>query len=381
MILAGEASGDAHAAAVAQEIRRRWPDAALSGIGGPQMADAGVELLATLEELAVMGFAEVAGRIGHFLRLEKRLGERLRSDGFDLILPVDYPGFNLRMTRRAHRLGIPVLYYIGPQVWAWKARRARTLARMAHAIALILPFEPELYRRHGAHAVFVGHPLLDRPDEDAGAAERRQDRSRSLAARLGLDRTQPLLALFPGSRAQELRRHAGPFVETALELQRRLPGLGVVVSRVPFLPARAYDCFPFPTTTRGAELRTLATAGLVKSGTGTLQAALAGMPLAVAYIAHPLTVFLARRLVRVPAIALPNLVAGRRVVPEFVQGEAIPARMADALEPLLDPESPTRQRTLRDLQDVRTALGSSGAARRVTALIAEILRQGSPRAP
>ncbi len=376
MILAGEASGDAHAAGLAREIRRRWPRARMTGIGGDRMSGEGVRLLAKLDELSFMGFAEVAGRIGHFLRLEKRLRTLLRGGGFDIVVPVDYPGFNLRMTRHAHRLGIPVLYYIGPQVWAWKAGRARTLAQMARAIALILPFEPDLYRVHGGNAVFVGHPLLDREREGGkgnGEGDRRSECADALAARLGIDRGQPVLALFPGSRAQELRRHAKPFAEAALELRRRVPALQVVVSRVSFLPSASYDDFPFLTTTDGDSLRTIATAGLVKSGTSTLEAALAGMPFAATYIAHPATVFLARRLVRVPAIALPNLVAGRHVVPEFVQEKATPARIADALEPLLHTASPARLRMVRALSEVRAALGSPGAARRVVELMAGIL--------
>ncbi len=374
MILAGEASGDAHAAGVAHEIQRRWPRARMSGIGGDRMAGAGVRLLASLDELAFMGFAEVAGRIGHFLRLERRLRALLRGGGFDIVVPVDYPGFNLRMTRHAHRLGIPVLYYIGPQVWAWKAGRARKLARAARAIALILPFEPELYRVHGGNAVFVGHPLLDGEREGGrGEGDRRAKAGDALAARLGIDRERPVLALFPGSRTQELRCHAKVFAETALELRRRIPALQIAVSRVPFLPSESYDAFPFSITTDGEALRAIATAGLVKSGTSTLEAALAGLPFAAAYIAHPVTVFLARRLVRVPAIALPNLVAGRHVVPEFVQGEATPERVADALEPLLHPASPARLRTVRALGEVRAALGTPGAARRVVDLMAEIL--------
>ena len=370
MILAGEASGDVHAARVAAEIRRRWPRAELVGLGGERMAEAGVRLLCGLRELSVMGFAEVVHRLGFFRRLERRLRGLLRTGGFDIVVPVDYPGLNLRLARYAARLGIPVLYYVGPQVWAWKRRRARHLSRIASGIAVILPFEPELYLAHRGRAVFVGHPLLD--ESSGGDPE-------SLTEELGLDPDRPVLALFPGSREQELERHGRPFTGIARELQRRVTGLQTVVSRVPFLPSASYRSLPFPTTTDARSLRALATAGLVKSGTGTLEAALAGMPFAVAYVTHPLTYFLARRLVRVPFIALANLVAGRRVVPEFVQHEVTTGAVADALEPLLDESSAVRRTAIADLAEVRRALGSPGAAARVVDMMAEILKEAGAR--
>ena len=370
LILAGEASGDAHAARVAVEIRRRWPRAEMTGLGGEGMAEAGVRLLAGLSELSVMGFAEVLRRLSYFWRLEARLKALLDTGDFDIVIPVDYPGLNMRISRHAATAGIPVLYYIGPQVWAWRPGRAKRLARIARGIAVILPFEADLYRVHGGRAQFVGHPLLD---------EQTQGNPRALAQELGVDRERPVLALFPGSREQELERHGRPFTEVALILKRRVPGLQVVVSRVPFLPASAYRVFPFPTTNDAASLRTLATAGLVKSGTSTLDAALAGMPFAVAYITHPVTHFLARRLVRVPSIALANLVAGRRVVPEFVQREADPAAIARAIEPLLDRSSEARRTAVRNLADVRSALGTPGAATRVVDMMEAILdEEASP---
>ena len=328
------------------------------------MAGAGVRLISGLDELAVMGFAEVLKRLPFFRRLERRLVRLLLETPPDLVLPIDYPGLNLRIAKRAARLGIPVLYYIGPQVWAWKAGRAAQLSRVADRIAVILPFEARLYERYGARAVFVGHPLLD--------VEVRSD-PRQLARSLGVDAERPVLALFPGSRVQELQRHARPFTATARELQRRLPTLKVIVSRVPFLPQSAYASFPFPTTSDADSLRALATAGLVKSGTSTLEAALAGMPFAVAYVTHPATFFLARRLVRVPHVALVNLVAGRRVVPEFIQGEVTAGAMANALEPLLDQSSAVRRETTAGMKEIRAALGSPGAASRVADLAEEVL--------
>lgn len=364
MILAGEASGDAHAAQVAAEIRKRWPHAALVGLGGERMARAGVELLCGLRELSVMGFAEVVRRLPFFRRLEGRIRALLEDGDFDIVIPVDYPGFNMRVSACASKLGVPVLYYIGPQVWAWKAGRAKRLAGMARGIALILPFEPRLYRMHGGHARFVGHPLLDATATADPLA---------LAGTLGMDGGKPVLAIFPGSRDQELERHCGPFTEAAQLLQRRVAGLQVIVSRLPHIPLAAYRGFPFPMTTDAASLRALATAGLVKSGTNTLEAALAGMPFVVAYITHPLTHFLARRLVRVPSIALASLVAGESVAREFVQRDATPETIAGALEPLLDRTSTERAAAVEGLAKVRASMGTPGAAVRVVDMMEEIL--------
>ena len=366
MILAGEASGDAHGARVAREIRRRWPDVEMVGLGGGGMAGAGVRVLADLDELAVMGFVEVLGRLPFFRRIERRLVGLLGEEPPDLVIPIDYPGLNLRITAHAARLGIPVLYYIGPQVWAWKAGRAERLSRLANRIAVILPFEAPLYRAHGGRVRFVGHPLLD---------EEVRANPESLARSLGIEPERPVLALFPGSREQELRRHAGPFAATARELQRRVPDLAVVVSRVPSLAGSAYRPFPFPATEDAHSLRALAAAGLVKSGTSTLEAALAEMPFAVAYITHPATFLLARRLVRIPHVALANLVAGDRVVPEFIQGEMSPSAVADALEPLLDRSSAERATMVAGLRTIRDALGSPGASARVVDLVEEMLRE------
>ena len=371
MILAGEVSGDAHAARVATEIRRRWPHASLIGLGGDRMARAGVELLCGLRELSVMGFAEVVRRLPFFRRLEGRIRALLRDGDFDIVIPVDYPGFNMRVSACASKLGVPVLYYIGPQVWAWRAARARRLAGMARGIALILPFEPCLYRVHGGRARFVGHPLLD----ETSTAD-----PLVLAEALGTDPDKPVLAIFPGSRDQELERHCGPFTEAALLLQRRVAGLQVIVSRLTHIPLAAYRDFPFPITTDAPSLRALATAGLVKSGTNTLEAALAGMPFVVAYITHPLTHFLARRLVRVPSIALASLVAGESVAREFVQRDATPEAIASALEPLLDRSSTERAATVAGLAKVRASMGTPGAAVRVVDMMEEILSDQPTRA-
>lgn len=332
------------------------------------MSARGVELLEGLDTLAVMGFAEVVRHLPFFLRLERRVVALLEEGGVDLVLPIDYPGFNLRIMRAAHRRGIPVLYYIAPQVWAWKARRAARLAREADRVAVILPFEVEFLARWGARAVFVGHPLLDEehPPPDP----------RGFARQHGLDPDRPILALFPGSRRQEVDRHLAPFVAAAGRVRERFPELQPVVGRAPSLDAGILADAGLPVVPDFRGLLRVARVALVKSGTTTLEAALAGVPFVTAYRTSALTWWLARRLVKVDHIALANLVAGARVVPEILQDGATPEALAAALLPLVE-EGPERARMLEGLAGIRASLGSPGAADRVAELAAALIEKGT----
>ncbi|MET0595397.1 MAG: lipid-A-disaccharide synthase, partial [Polyangiaceae bacterium] len=274
LIIAGEASGDLHASGLAAALKRIRPDLALTGVGGARMESAGVTLLERSDRMAVMGFVEVIRQVPRHYALLSSLKRRLRSGRVGLLVVIDYPGFNMKLAAAAAAAGVPVLYYITPQVWAWGAGRLSELARIVTRAAPILPFEESLLRANGINATFVGHPLLDRLDEMPDRESARRV--------LGLRDDEPMLALFPGSRAQEIHRHLDDFVRTARILEERRPGLRVVVSAAPTVSIDPARC-PYPRVPSASfTVLRAADAALCKSGTTTLEAAVAGCPLVVA---------------------------------------------------------------------------------------------------
>lgn len=363
LILAGEASGDLHGSILAERLKAIRPDLAIAGTGGARMRAAGVEMIE--EHEGVVGFVEVLRHIPSHLRLLGRIKRRLDAGHVALVICIDYPGFNMRVAAAAHDRGVPVLYYITPQVWAWKAGRMRTMARILAKAAVILPFEERMLRDAGVDATFVGHPLLDRAAAMPSRAEAR--------AKLGFSEQDEVLALFPGSRAQEIRRHLSDFVAVARELERRRPGLKVVLSVAPTIQLRA-DEVPYPLV-RSASFDVLRAAdvALCKSGTTTLEAAVAGCPCAIVYRTSAISYAIAKRLVRIEHIGLLNIVAGRTVAPEFVQHAFRTQPVADALAPLFDLDGAARRTMLAGLADVRARLGEPGATARVAAMAAAMV--------
>ncbi|MGD8495139.1 MAG: lipid-A-disaccharide synthase [Gemmatimonadales bacterium] len=355
---AGESSGDLHGAELARRLRERVPGVRLIGLGGSRMAAAGVELMAGLDRLAVLGLAEVVRHLPDLLRIRRDVYRALERERVDLVVPIDYPGFNLPLAGRAHELGIPVLYYIAPQVWAWKEGRAERLARWCDEICVVLPFEAALLERYGARVRFVGHPLLDQPiPRPAG------DRD--------------VLGLFPGSRRQEVERMLPVFLEAVEELRRRGVEVPVRVARATDLGEDAYHGCPAELLAPAEQVMAASRAAITKSGTITLQLAIAGVPMVVGYRVHGLTFHILRRLVSLDSVALVNLVAGEEVVAECLQDEMTAERLAAEVRPLL--EEGTRRRAVLDgLTEVRGRLGQPGAADRVAAACVEQLeRAGS----
>lgn len=367
LFVVGEASGDLHAGKVAEALRAADPALPIAAVGGGHLRRAGATILMDVAELAVMGFTEVLAHIPRHARLLRHLTARLQSGRVGLVILLDYPGFNLKVAAAARAAGVPVLYYITPQVWAWGAGRLTTLSSRITKAAPILPFEEPLLRAHGVDATFVGHPLLDRV---AGMPSPEEARGR-----LGLDPAAPVLAVFPGSRRAELARHLAPFLEVATRLQGIVAGLQVVVSVAPTVEIPAAHC-PFPLV-REASFTVLraATAGLLKSGTTTLEAAVAGLPHVIGYRTSAITYAIAKRVVTIPHIGLVNVVAGRAVSQEFVQGAFRPDRVASALVPLLQVASPERAAAVQGLAAVRDRLGTPGAAQRVADMALGLWRE------
>ncbi len=365
LFVAGEASGDLHAAGVAEELRRIRPELRLTGIGGPRMKSAGVELIAGYDEMAVMGFVEVIRHLPRHFELLSELRSMLQRGRVSLLVLTDYPGFNMKAARAAAEAGVPVLYYVTPQVWAWGAGRLPELARIVTRAAVILPFEEELLRGYGVNATFVGHPLLDR----AGDLPSKQ------AAReaLGLNLDRPVLALFPGSRQQEIDRHLDDFVDSARVVESQVPWLQTIISVAPTVTLDPARCPYKRVESASFTVLRAADAALCKSGTTTLEAAIADCPLVVAYRTGFVSYLLARAMVRIPHIGLVNVVAGREVAKEFVQDDLRPDEVAPALVPLLEPGNAERQRVLDGLAEVRSRLGTPGAASRVAQMASELI--------
>ena len=372
-LVAGEASGDLHGADLLLALRAQLPDLEVFGIGGQRLREAGMETVADAAEVATVGLLEGAGRLRALVRAYRELSRRIRQNPPDLCVLIDFPEFNLRLARRAKRAGVPVLYYIGPQVWAWRRGRVRKVARRVDRLAVVFPFEPALYAARLPGVEFVGHPLLDCV---------RVTRNRADTLRLhGLDPARRTIVLLPGSRRSEIDRLLPVFLDAV-----RLFAASGERYQFPLALAHTVPREPVEARIRAAGLEVPVIEGdtynliaaaelaLVSSGTATLECALLECPMVITYRVSRLTGALARLLVRgVRNIGMPNIVAGREVVPELLQGRATGAGIVAAAREILD--DPARHAEIVvALREVRHRLGRGGAAGRAAAIALEILR-------
>ena len=378
MLSCGEASGDLYAGALCTELLRREPSAELFGFGGARMAGAGAELVGSFEGLTVTGLTEALRVLPRSYAMLRRLARIAAERRPDVFVAIDFPDFNFQLLKAIHRLGIPIVYYVSPQLWAWRAGRMATMKRFVDKVLVIFPFEQAIYEGAGVPVEFVGHPLAE-------LARQSQPRSAFLRDR-GLVPDAPTVALLPGSRPNEVHRIAPGMVAAIPLIRQRLPDVQFIVACAPTLPDSMLVPFiagmsrPIPALVRDRTDDVLAACDVVitASGTATVQAALHERPMVVVYKLSSLTYRLGKPFVKVSTYAMPNLVAGRTIVPELIQDDFMPDRVADeTLSFLTDHEK--HARTREALRRVREALGPPGASGRSAEAILALAR--SRRAP
>jgi lipid-A-disaccharide synthase len=372
LIMSGEASGDLHGANLAREIRKQDPSIALYGVGSKQMREAGVHLLADASEIAVVGITAVLTHIRAIYRVYARIKEFLRRERPELLILIDFPDFNIMLGKAAKKFGIPVLYYISPQVWVWRKGRIKTIARLVKAIIVIFPFEVPLYKQAGVDVRFVGHPLIDVVRSDLTMVQ-----ARSV---LNLDAKQRTIALMPGSRKSEIAHLLPDMLAAAKILLSRFQDLQFVLPVAPTLDRGLIDTFikqgnvPVRVVEgRAYDVLRASDAAIVTSGTATLETGLMAVPMVIVYRISALNYFILTKLVRgVESVGLVNIVAGKRIAPELIQKECRPENIAKAIEVLLrDPVYAQQNRD--ELISMRARLGDAGASTRAAAVVLEML--------
>jgi lipid-A-disaccharide synthase len=376
MFVAGDPSGDHHAAAVLRRLHALRSDLSCFGVGGPAMAAAGFQPLLPFAPFNRMGFVEVATHLPFFLRAKRRLVRALEESRPAALVCVDYPGLNIPLAEEAKRLGIPVVWYIAPQVWAWKPHRAESLGRCAAFIGVVFPFETRYFEGFGAEVKFVGHPLMEAMTDNAfDAIHRRRAQWRNTYMEKALH-----LGILPGSRAQEVGAMLAPMVDAFRLLRLSYPGLTATVSRFAPLPQRLFRC------TRGVAGLEVSTEPLdgvlartdcafVTSGTATLQTALWQAPMVVAYRTSRLTYAIMRRMVKLPYIGLPNIVAQKKIVPECIQRAVNRQDLAAAMRPFIEAPAPNAE-TADALARLADMLGPLKPSREMADAIVRIVGRG-----
>ena len=372
LLVAGEASGDMHGSGVVRELRRLAPGIETFGVGGDAMAAEGMRLVRHIRDVSFMGLVEVVRNLGTIRRLESDLRAALEPNAPDAAVLIDYPGFNLRFARFLKRKRVPILYYISPQVWAWHRSRVKTMRGLVDQMNVVFPFEVEIYRREGVPVEFVGHPLAERI--------RTSEERDSFRSSLGVPGDGRLLGLFPGSRLQEIER-IFPVMLEAARLVRKRTGAVVAVGVASNLgrEALAAHCGQHPDVRlvegHTYDLMSHADAGIVTSGTATLEMGWFGTPMAIVYRTSPVTYAVGRMLVDVPAIGLANIVAGQTVVPEFIQHRMTAESVASSVTRMLD-DAAYREEMIRGLSVIRGRLGEPGASGRVAANVLRLMGRG-----
>lgn len=370
MISVGEASGDLHGASLANAIKAISPDIQLVGMGGKAMRDAGVDIIYDIADLGVIGIVEVIKNLRRLFRLRDMLGDYMERERPDVLVVIDYPGFNVRLAKVAKAKGIPVVSYISPSAWAWGKGRAKEVAETVERVAAIFPFEADVYREAGANVTFVGHPLMDIV---------KPSRAKDEAYRFfGADPAKPVVMLMPGSRQQEILGLLPDMLAASEKIAEKVPNCQF------FLPVALtisqemlqniinnYNISVTMTSEGNYDLMNIADVVVAASGTATLETSIMGAPTVIIYKVAALTYFLGKFLVKIPHIGLPNIIAGRKIVPELLQSQVTADNIAyEAIELLTN--TAKRTQVLADLAEVRNKLGETGAVGRVARVVLEV---------
>ena len=371
MIVAGEASGDLHGSNLVKAIHRIDPQIHFYGIGGEKLRGAGVEIVANLSEMAVVGLTEVLSKLGFILKVRRKLKKFLQERRPDLLILIDYPDFNLSLAKEARKNGVKVFYYISPQVWAWRKGRIYSIAKCVDRMAVILPFEAPLYKRAKLDVHFVGHPLLD-------AVERKYTRQEALK-KFDLKEGATTVGILPGSRDGEVKKLLPAMLKAAEILEDRLPS---VQFALPLADTLNYDFVAGIVSQSSADVKIvtddvydligLSDIVMVASGTATLETALLGTPMIIVYKISALSYLIGRAVIDIDTIGMVNIIAGKTVVPELIQGDANPEKMADEVYDILTSGS-RMDEMKKDLLDVCKKLGSTGASQRAAELACEMI--------
>lgn len=368
--VAGEPSGDLHGSLLCSAIKKRHPDWKLWGVGGDLMVTSGCELWRNARSWSVMGFAEVLKALPKFHERMTSLVAEINRRRPDAVILIDFPGFNLKLAKKVHALGIPVMYYIVPQVWAWGQKRVEIFRKHIDRTVVVFPFEKEFFEKHGVKADWIGHPLVDYVHANATRNEIRDV--------LGIGPYEKLIALLPGSRLQDFESHLPTFAEAVKLIGEKVEGIRWALGLAPTLADQVRPFLeragkqPIPVTTAVYDLMSAADVVLTKTGTATVECAIIGTPMVTVYKTGWLNFAIARRVVKVPFIAMPNLIVKSKIVPELIQHDATPQAISAVATAILN--DPTVAQAQREgLAEVRIQLGTPGAVTRAAVLVEEWL--------
>lgn len=362
-ISAGDPSGDVHSARLMEQILKKRHDVEFIGIGGRNMAKLGLKSIAKIEDISVVGFWEVAKRIRYFSKLIDECKRLIRGEQVDLFIPVDYPGFNIKLAQYAKSLSIPTVYFIAPQLWAWGKNRAKKLFNCIDKLLVVFPFEEEFFKQYGLNATFIGHPLLDNPlfqDEP-----------------IGFEQREDIVAILPGSRSQEINKHLELFSESAIRFRQANKQFRIIVAKAGDVDLSAFSDYfrqnEIETELGSINLMKRAKLGIVKTGTSNLEAALAGMPFAMAYRTSFFSYLISKRLINLDYISIVNILMNSLIIDELIQNDANPDNIALSLRDIHN--NPNRRQAITDsFSVIKQHLGGEGASERAAELILEYLQ-------